>query len=81
MAWTAPKRDPAAPSRMAVDDNLHHAGRDLRERSFQAGVRESSLYSSAQMRPKTTLAIALVAGLAAGAAMFGLRKGDKGERD
>ena len=81
MAWASPKHDLGAPSRRAVDDNLHHAGRDLRERSFQAGVRESSLYSSAQMRPKTTLAIALVAGLAAGAAMFGLRKGDKGGKD
>jgi short-subunit dehydrogenase len=81
MAWAAPKRDPAAPDRAAVDDNLHHAGRDLRERSFQTGVRESSLYSSAQMRPKTTLAIALVAGLAAGAAMFGLRKSERDGKD
>jgi short-subunit dehydrogenase len=69
MAWAA-KRLKAG----GGDDNLHHAGRDLRERSFQAGVREMSLYSSAQMRPKTTFALALLAGLAAGAALFGARQ-------
>jgi short-subunit dehydrogenase len=49
-------------------DNLHHAGRDLRERAFQTGVRESSLYTTAQMKPKTTLGLALAATLAAGLA-------------
>jgi short-subunit dehydrogenase len=45
-------------------DNLHHAGRDLRERSFQTGVRESSLYATAQMRPKAAWGLALGAALA-----------------
>ena len=62
----------------ALDDNLHHPGRDLRERSFQAGVRETSLYSTAQMRPKATFAIALLAGLAAGAALFGAGRSGRG---
>jgi short-subunit dehydrogenase len=77
MAWTAPKQAMDAEGRKALDDNLHQAGRDLRERSFQAGVRESSLYSTAQMRPRTTFALALLAGVAAGAAVFGLRRGGK----
>jgi short-subunit dehydrogenase len=74
LAWAAPRpqKDGAGPA--SGHDNLHHAGRDLRERSFQAGVRETSLYSSAQMRPRATFAIALLAGLAAGAALFGARR-------
>ena len=51
-----------------AQDNLHHAGQDLRERSFYKGVREGSLYTTAQMRPKQTMALAFVAGLAAVAA-------------
>jgi short-subunit dehydrogenase len=80
MAWAAPRleRD-AAGRRRAVSDNLHHAGQDLRERSFQEGVRETSLYSTVQMRPKATLTLALLAGLAAGAALFGARQA--GRRD
>ncbi len=46
-------------------DNLHHAGRDLRERAFQRGVRESSLYATAQMKPKTTMGLAAAAILGA----------------
>lgn len=44
-------------------DNLHHAGHDLRERAFQTGVRESSLYAAAQMRPKASLGLAALAAL------------------
>ncbi len=75
LAWAAPRLEKDAGGRRALDDNLHHAGHDLRERSFQAGVRETSLYSTAQMRPKTTFALALLAGLTAGAALFGARRG------
>jgi short-subunit dehydrogenase len=78
MAWAAPRMEKDAAGRKAPDDNLHHAGRDLRERSFQAGVRETSLYSTAQMRPKATFALALLAGLAAGAALFGMSRGGRG---
>ncbi len=74
MAWAAPKG--AGGLRAPAGDNLHHAGKDLRERAFHEGVRSSSLYSTAQMRPKTTLALALVAGLAAGAAIFGLSQAE-----
>jgi short-subunit dehydrogenase len=80
MAWAAPRLETDAAGRRATDDNLHHAGRDLRERSFQAGARETSLYTTAQMRPKTTFALALLAGLAAGAALFGTRRGGRGDK-
>jgi short-subunit dehydrogenase len=79
MAWAA-SRMGGKGAVVAAGDNLHHAGRDLRERSFQAGVRETSLYSAAQMRPKTIMALALVAGVAAGAALFGGRRGGE-EKD
>ena len=59
-------------------DNLHHPGRDLRERAFHAKVHQSSLVSSAQMRPKTTLTIALLAGLGLGA-LFRLGGKDRSE--
>ena len=56
-------------------DNLHHAGRDLRERAFTPRVRETSLYATAQMKPRTTVGIAVVAALAAGLAFkLGSRK-------
>jgi len=51
----------------APADNLHHPSRDLRERAFHDKVRQSSLVSSAQMRPKTTLTLAVLAGLGLGA--------------
>jgi short-subunit dehydrogenase len=75
LAWCAPmlQRDPEE-RRTTRADNLHQAGQDLRERAYYKGVRESSLYSTAQMRPKATLALALLAGLAAGAAFFGGRR-------
>jgi short-subunit dehydrogenase len=78
MAWAAPRMEKDAAGRKASDDNLHHAGSDLRERSFQAGVRETSLYSTAQMRPRATFALALLAGLAVGAALFGVRRSGRG---
>ena len=52
-------------------DNLHHPSRDLRERAFHAKVHQSSLVSSAQMRPKTTMTLALLAGLGLGALVAG----------
>jgi short-subunit dehydrogenase len=75
LAWAAPalQRDEEG-RRGTRTDNLHQAGQDLRERAYYKGVRESSLFASAQMRPRATLAIAVVAGLAAGAAFFGGRK-------
>lgn len=60
-------RDAGAKRRPATD-NLHHAGQDLRERSFYPHVRESSLYSTAQMRPKATFSLILLAAVAAGVA-------------
>jgi short-subunit dehydrogenase len=82
LAWAAPRLEKdAAGRRGAPGDNLHHAGQDLRERSFQAGVRETSLYSAAQMRPKATFALAVLAGLAAGAALFGARRSARREAD
>ena len=66
VAWAAPglTRDGSG-RRQALVDNLYAPGQDLRERSFQKAVRESSLYTTAQMRPKTTLTLAVIAGLAA----------------
>ncbi|MDR3513251.1 MAG: SDR family oxidoreductase [Caulobacteraceae bacterium] len=82
MAWAAPKleRD-AVGRRAALGDNLHHPGQDLRERSFQAGVREASLYSTAQMRPKATLGLAVLAGIAAGVALLRVSKGARRPAD
>jgi short-subunit dehydrogenase len=77
LAWASPRlsRD-ASGRRRAMTDNLYAPDQDLRERSFQRAVRETSLYTTAQMRPKTTLALALIAGLAANAAFrLGARKG------
>jgi len=69
-AWTAPAlgRDRRALPRPS-GDNLHHAGQDLRERSFYPHVHETSLYTSAQMRPKTTFGLALTVGVIAGLAL------------
>jgi short-subunit dehydrogenase len=68
LGWIVPglSRDRSV-RRRAFADNLHQAGQDLRERSFQGSVRETSLYATAQMRPKTTIALAVLAGLAASA--------------
>ena len=49
-------------------DNLHHAGHDLRERAFQTGVRESSLFAAAQMRPKASLGLAVLTACGVGLA-------------
>jgi len=69
LAWAAPalSRDGSG-RRQAMVDNLYQPGQEPRERSFQRAVRETSLYTSAQMRPKTTLTLAVLAGLAASAA-------------
>jgi short-subunit dehydrogenase len=67
------QRDPAGSGKVR-SDNLHQAGQDLRERAYYKGVREQSLYTAAQMRPKATLTLGLLTGLAAGAAIFGGRK-------
>ena len=61
------------------EDNLHHPSRDLRERAFHDKVHETSLVSAAQMRPKTTLTLAVLAGLAAGA-LFRASGKSKGEQ-
>lgn len=72
LAWLTPtfNRDKAGRRRVG-GDNLHQPGKDLRERAFYKDVRETSLYAAAQMRPKATIAIAVLAGVAAGLA-FGL---------
>ena len=79
LAWAAPmlQRDEEG-RRGTRTDNLHQAGQDLRERAYYKGVRESSLFSAAQMRPKATMALAVLAGLAAGAAFLGGRKLGRG---
>jgi len=75
LAWAAPilQRDEEG-RRGTRDDNLHQAGQDLRERAYYKGVRETSLFAAAQMRPRAVLAVAMLAGLATGAAFFGGRK-------
>jgi len=75
LAWAAPilQRDEEG-RRGTRHDNLHQAGQDLRERAYYKGVRETSLFSAAQMRPRAILAVAMLAGLATGAAFFGGRK-------
>jgi short-subunit dehydrogenase len=68
--------------RRALIDNLYSPDQDLRERSFQRAVRESSLYTSAQMRPNTTLTLAVLAGLAASAVFhLGARQGARRDED
>jgi short-subunit dehydrogenase len=47
------------------DDALYKAGRDLRERAPYLGVRQTSLYTAAQMNPRVTLSV--VSGVLAGA--------------
>src|SRR5579871_2107609 len=70
LAIVAPilQRGSAAPALKA--DSLHQPGQDLRERTYHKGVRRQSLYTAAQMRPQATLALGLLTGLAAGAALF-----------
>jgi short-subunit dehydrogenase len=69
LAWATPTLSRDSSGRRSVaSDNLYEPGHDLRERSFQRAVRETSLYATAQMRPKTTLTLAVLAGLAASAA-------------
>ena len=82
LAWAAPalSRDGSG-RRGSLVDNLYEPGQEPRERSFQRAVRETSLYTSAQMRPKTTLTLAVLAGVAAsvafrlGASNWGASKG------
>lgn len=68
-AATAPERAQGV-KRKPGGDNLHQAGHDLRERTYYANVREGSLSSSAQMRPRATLALVMLAGLGAVAAFW-----------
>lgn len=70
LAWAAPalSRD-ASGRRRSMSDNLYEPVPEGRERSFQRAVRETSLYTAAQMRPKTTLTLAVLAGLAASAVL------------
>jgi short-subunit dehydrogenase len=75
LAWAAPLLQRDEEGRRGVrEDNLHKPGQDLRERAYYKGVRETSLFSAAQMRPRATMALAVLAGLAAGAAFLGGRK-------
>jgi short-subunit dehydrogenase len=82
MAWTLPalSRERAG-ERRVLGDNLHQAGPDLRERSFYKNVRETSLYTAAQMRPKATFTMALfAAGAAVAAFALGGRRRPSPER-
>jgi short-subunit dehydrogenase len=67
LAAPALSRD-ASGRRRSLTDNLYAPDNDLRERSFQRQVRETSLATAAQMRPGATLALAALAGLAASVA-------------
>jgi hypothetical protein len=71
MARMVPRlsRDETGAKRV-LGDNLHHAGQDLRERAFYRNVRETSLYSAAQMRPKATMTVAGLAAAATAAAFI-----------
>ena len=67
-----------SPSETATgaDEALYKAGRDLRERAPYFGVRQTSLYSAAQMNPRITASVisgALAAGLVLLKAREGLR--------
>jgi hypothetical protein len=59
--WTAnrivPRLANRTPDAKARPDNLHQAGRDLRERAWRPKVREQSLAVAAQMRPAATAAL------------------------
>jgi short-subunit dehydrogenase len=81
MAWAAPRLERDAVRRSNPGDNLHHASQDLRERTFQTGVRQSSLYSTAQMRPKATFGLALLAGIAAGVALLQVGRPSRSDDD
>ena len=54
----------------AGGDALHKAGRGLRERVPYFGVRETSLFTKAQMNPQTTIPALFAAGAAAGLALM-----------
>ncbi len=58
MAWIVPllSRSASEPEE-AHDDALYKAGRDLRERSPYFGVRQTSLFTRAQMNPRLTTAV------------------------
>jgi short-subunit dehydrogenase len=63
-------------------DSLHTPGHDLRERAFQPGVRESSLYAAAQMRPKASLGLLALAVLGIGLGFrLGARRGPARARE
>ena len=67
LAWAGPLLMRAASETPeAKDDALYKAGQDLREHSPYFGVRQTSLYTAAQMNPKVTASVisgALAAGL------------------
>ena len=58
LAWAVPllSRGASEPSE-AKDDALYKAGRDLREHSPYFGVRQTSLYTAAQLNPRVTAAV------------------------
>ena len=73
LAWAVPLLTRGSGDAVeAKDDALFQPGRDLREHSPYSGVRQTSLYASAQMNGRTTAAV--VAGvLAAGLALLKAR--------
>lgn len=68
LAWAVPLLSKGSGGTdKSKDDALHKAGRDLREHSPYSGVRQTSLYTYAQMNPRMTMAVisgAIAAGIA-----------------
>jgi NADP-dependent 3-hydroxy acid dehydrogenase YdfG len=57
-AWAIPKLSRGLGDKsQAGEDALHKPGRDLRERIPYLGVRQTSLYTAAQMNPRMTAAV------------------------
>ena len=57
-AWIVPLLMKSPPStETGTDDALYKPGRDLRERAPYFGVRQTSLYTAAQMNPKVSAAV------------------------
>jgi NADP-dependent 3-hydroxy acid dehydrogenase YdfG len=62
-AWAIPKMSRGLGDKsQAGEDALHKPGRDLRERIPYLGVRQTSLYTTAQMNPRVSAAVLVGAG-------------------
>jgi len=64
LAWMVPKLSKDRSENRSKDgDALHKPGRGLRERTPYFAVRETSLYTAAQMKPELTAAALFTAGV------------------